>query len=133
VKVARHVTLGRDDDPETPAGTFDEDALEDLRAFAFREFVPAVRGLAGADTCMYTCTASEDFVLAPHPANPRLVFGSACSGHAFKFGPMLGRILAELALWGDCRLPEFQALRANFSVAGPTSSADCAVAPRGVV
>ncbi|MCE9592700.1 MAG: FAD-dependent oxidoreductase [Planctomycetes bacterium] len=133
VKVARHVTTARDDDPETPSGTFDEDALEDLRAFAIREFVPAVRGLAGADTCMYTCTATEDFVLAPHPANPRLVFGSACSGHAFKFGPMIGRILAELALWGDCRLPEYQALRTEFSWVGPPSPADCAFQPRGVV
>lgn len=118
VKIARHVTRGRDDDPETPPGAYDEDAIEDLRAFAIRELIPAVRGLAGADTCMYTCTANEDFVLAPHPENRRLIIGSGCSGHGFKFGPMLGRILAELALWGDCRLPEYQALRAEFSLGG---------------
>lgn len=118
VKLARHVTRGREDDPETAPGTFDEDAIEDLRAFAIREFAPAVRGLAGADTCMYTCAPRDDFLLAPHPANRRLVIGSGCSGHGFKFGPLLGRILAELALWGDCRLPEFQALRAEFSHGG---------------
>jgi sarcosine oxidase len=116
VKIARHVTRGRRDDPEVASGTYDEDAIEDLRAFAIREFVPEVRGLAGADTCMYTCTRSEDFVLAPLSENRRVVIGSGCSGHGFKFGPLLGRILAELALFGDCRLPEYQALRQEFAL-----------------
>lgn len=118
VKLARHVTRGRDDDPDSSPGTYDEDAIEDLRAFAIRAFVRPVRGLAGADTCMYTCTPTEDFVLAPHPANRRFVIGSGCSGHGFKFGPMVGRILAELALFGDSKLPEYRALQTEFSLAG---------------
>jgi sarcosine oxidase len=28
----------------------------------------------------------------------RLVVGSACSGHGFKFAPVIGRLLAALAL-----------------------------------
>jgi sarcosine oxidase len=46
------------------------------------------------ETCLYTNTADEGFVLERHG---RIVVGSACSGHAFKFAPALGRTLAALA------------------------------------
>ncbi len=46
-------------------------------------------------TCLYTTTADERFVLE---RRGRVVVGSACSGHGFKFAPAVGRRLAELAL-----------------------------------
>jgi sarcosine oxidase len=49
----------------------------------------------GAETCLYTNTADEAFVLERHG---RVVVGSACSGHGFKFAPVVGRTLAALAL-----------------------------------
>jgi sarcosine oxidase len=48
----------------------------------------------GAETCFYTSTADEGFVLERHG---RVVVGSACSGHGFKFAPVVGRTLAALA------------------------------------
>jgi len=48
-----------------------------------------------AETCLYTTTADERFVL---DRRGRVVVGSACSGHGFKFAPFVGRRLAELAL-----------------------------------
>ena len=47
-----------------------------------------------SETCLYTNTADESFVLERHG---RIVVGSACSGHGFKFAPILGRTLAGLA------------------------------------
>jgi sarcosine oxidase len=47
------------------------------------------------DTCLYTTTADECFVLE---RRGRVVIGSACSGHGFKFAPAVGRRLAALAL-----------------------------------
>jgi sarcosine oxidase len=47
-----------------------------------------------AETCLYTNTADEEFVLERHG---RVVVGSACSGHGFKFAPIVGRTLAALA------------------------------------
>jgi sarcosine oxidase len=47
------------------------------------------------ETCLYTMTADEDFVLGREGP---VVAGAGCSGHAFKFGPLLGEILAALAL-----------------------------------
>ncbi|HEV7134752.1 MAG TPA: FAD-dependent oxidoreductase [Gaiellaceae bacterium] len=46
-------------------------------------------------TCLYTSTADGSFVLE---RRGRVVVGSACSGHGFKFAPVVGRRLAELAL-----------------------------------
>jgi sarcosine oxidase len=48
-----------------------------------------------AQACMYTTTPDEHFILE---RRDRVVIGSACSGHGFKFAPAVGRRLAELAL-----------------------------------
>jgi sarcosine oxidase len=47
-----------------------------------------------AETCLYTNTADESFILE---RRGRIVVGSACSGHGFKFAPQVGRTLAALA------------------------------------
>jgi sarcosine oxidase len=51
-----------------------------------------------SETCIYTMTPDQDFVLDRRGA---LVVGSACSGHGFKFGPLLGELLADLATQAD--------------------------------
>ena len=47
-----------------------------------------------AETCIYTNTADDSFVCELHE---RIVVGSACSGHGFKFAPACGQRLAALA------------------------------------
>jgi sarcosine oxidase len=44
-------------------------------------------------TCLYTSTVDEDFLLGRHGDNG--FFISACSGHGFKFGPWMGKRLAD--------------------------------------
>ena len=56
----------------------------------FRGALPQTR----LETCLYTNTRDESFVLERHG---RIVVGSACSGHAFKFAPVVGERLAALA------------------------------------
>jgi monomeric sarcosine oxidase len=110
VKVAAHVP-GRAVDPRD--GPFDEiePALEDQAARYVRARLPGLEpaGLA-PETCLYTMTADEDFVL---DREGRLVVAAGCSGHAFKFGPLLGEMLADLALGQDGGGP------ARFSLARP--------------
>jgi sarcosine oxidase len=55
---------------------------------------PGAGDSLGSETCIYTNTADEGFVLERHG---RVVVGSACSGHGFKFAPLVGRTLAALA------------------------------------
>jgi sarcosine oxidase len=45
-------------------------------------------------TCLYTNTPDEHFVL---DRRGPLVVGSPCSGHGFKFAPLIGERLAALA------------------------------------
>jgi sarcosine oxidase len=45
---------------------------------------------------MYTNTPDRDFVIDLHPEDPRVVVISACSGHGFKFAPVIGDIAADL-------------------------------------
>jgi sarcosine oxidase len=80
-----------------PGGVGEPDAelvarIEDWVAGTF-QLEPAKA--AHAETCLYTTTADERFVLERHG---RIVVGSACSGHAFKFAPAIGSRLAELAV-----------------------------------
>jgi sarcosine oxidase len=51
-----------------------------------------------AETCLYTMTPDEDFVI--DRVGP-VVVGAGFSGHGFKFGPLIGEVLAALALGED--------------------------------
>ena len=53
----------------------------------------------------YQDLADEDFVLDRHPAGQGIAFASACSGHGFKFSPVIGEILADLAIDGRTAYP----------------------------
>ena len=44
--------------------------------------------------CLYTTTPDESFVLERRGP---VVIGSPCSGHGFKFTPLIGKRLADLA------------------------------------
>ena len=50
--------------------------------------------------CLYTNTPDLAFVIDVHPAVRGVAFASACSGHGFKFAPVIGEILADLVLQG---------------------------------
>lgn len=51
-------------------------------------------------TCQYAITPDRNFVLGPLPRHPDVLVALG-AGHAFKFTPTIGRILAELALDGE--------------------------------
>jgi sarcosine oxidase len=47
--------------------------------------------------CTYTLTPDEHFVVGRHPAHEQVVVACGFSGHGFKFTPVLGEVLADLA------------------------------------
>ena len=98
VKVAAHVP-GRKVDPRTGPFTEIDPALEAEAVDYVRDHLPGLEPAAlGPETCLYTMTADEDFVL---DRDGPVVVGGGCSGHAFKFGPLLGEALADLALGAE--------------------------------
>jgi sarcosine oxidase len=53
-----------------------------------------------AAECWYTLTPDENFVVGCHPESSRVVVAAGFSGHGFKFTPVLGEVLADLAVHG---------------------------------
>ena len=95
------------------SGPFAVDPEQEARDVAFvRRRLPAYDPEPlRTETCLYTMTPDEDFVL--ERVGP-IVIASACSGHGFKFGPLLGEIVADLATGRDPGIP-----RERFSAARP--------------
>jgi sarcosine oxidase len=68
--------------------------------------VPGVAGrFLRGKTCMYTNTADTNFVIGRHPGHARVTVACGFSGHGFKFVPVVGEILADLALTGTTAHP----------------------------
>jgi sarcosine oxidase len=69
---------------------------------AIRSRIPALNGeLSHAATCMYTMTGDEHFIIDAHPDYPQVILAAGFSGHGFKFSPVVGEILSELAITGN--------------------------------
>jgi sarcosine oxidase len=85
---------GSETDPNED-GEPDAAVVERISAWVRERLPDADPEPAGAETCIYTNTADESFVLE---RRGRVVVGSACSGHGFKFAPAVGRRLAGLAI-----------------------------------
>jgi monomeric sarcosine oxidase len=107
MKVAEH-----DNGTVTTAGTRDavvSAASRDRVAAFVRSHLPGLDHRPVSDlSCLYTSTASEDFIL---DRRGPFVICSACSGHGAKFAPLTGELAADLA----CGAP---APEARFTLAG---------------
>lgn len=65
--------------------------------------VPRATAVHAVTTCLYTNTADRHFVIDSF--GERVVAAAGFSGHGFKFAPVVGEILAELALDGHSDWP----------------------------
>ena len=54
---------------------------------------------------MYTMSPDEHFIVDRHPANADVVYAAGFSGHGFKFAPVIGSALADLAMHGTTHEP----------------------------
>jgi len=101
VKIAKHHHLDETVDPDSVDRTVSAKDEAAIRA-AVTAHIPAADGpLAQAKTCLYTMTPDHDFIVDLLPGAPNVVIASACSGHGFKFAPVMGEVLADLATAGS--------------------------------
>ena len=105
VKIGFHYR-GDDVDADDIERTVSAEEEEELRAVLV-ERIPSLAGPhVRSVVCMYTLTADEHFVIDHLPgADGRVVVAAGFSGHGFKFTPVVGEILADLALLGRSGLP----------------------------
>lgn len=96
LKVARHLVTDPIDDPDfdrrTPPPGFVEAAHEFVRTWL--DLDPG-QYRATYESCMYNLSTSNDFLLDFHPDVPGVFLATAGSGHGFKFGSVLGRIVLD--------------------------------------
>jgi sarcosine oxidase len=76
-----------------PAGEWTPGELAELLG----ELLPGLGEHVRSVPCTYTLTPDEHFVVGRHPAHDNVVLGCGFSGHGFKFTPVLGEALADLA------------------------------------
>ena len=90
-------------DPETvdrEAHDYDERLLRD---FAERYFPDGCGPTMDLQTCMFTNTPDNHFIIDVHPEYDQVSFASPCSGHGYKFASVIGEIMADLADTGITR------------------------------
>jgi sarcosine oxidase len=97
--------IGLGVDPGNPDRTIDPVRLERLRVYA-TELMPGITGeILETTSCRYTMTPDEDFIIDHHPEHRQIVIASPCSSHGFKFAPVTGQLLADLAVNGTTPYP----------------------------
>jgi monomeric sarcosine oxidase len=86
---------------QTPDPGFDQAVLRLMRTY-----IPAAAQgkLSHSRMCMYEMTPDADFVIDRLPGHERVVVAAGFSGHGFKFGPIIGEMLADMLM---DREPEF--------------------------
>lgn len=115
IKVTQEIMEDQRDDPDTINSEPNKERIIVLDKFVKKHFVDPIK-TRKIETCFYTNTPNEDFILDFLPQDNRIIVGSACSGHAFKFAPVIGKILSELVLHGETTIPEFEANKQLFAI-----------------
>jgi len=94
VKIANH-GAGRALNPSSPREVTEKETA-DLRAFLEQTFPSlADAPIVASHLCFYCDTWDGHFWIAPDPERPNQIIAAGDSGHAFKFAPVLGALVAD--------------------------------------
>jgi len=99
VKVARSHG-GEISEPDRVKREVTDEDVRPVRDFISRRLKKLGGPPIASTTCLYSNTPDMNFVVGLHPADPRVVVMSACSGHGFKFASVLGEIAVDLVTEG---------------------------------
>ncbi len=105
MKIANH-NKGELIDTDLIDETVSEKSVEHCRKF-FARFIPALASARLRETrvCIYNNTADDDFIIDWLPNLKNVLIATGFSGHGFKFGPLIGRIAADLLTEGKTSYP----------------------------
>lgn len=102
LKAALH-GWGETTDPATIDRTVRAADVATVRA-ALETWIPgAATTYARGKVCTYTLTSDGNFIVDRHPGDSSITIACGFSGHGYKFCPVIGEIVADLALDGATR------------------------------
>ena len=104
VKVARDLGT-RVITPEQRTSEPDPQESALLRDFLSRHLPDAAGPEVLAKVCVYDMPPDREFIVDRLPGDPRVTVAVGGSGHAGKFGALLGQVVADLATTGETRHP----------------------------
>jgi sarcosine oxidase len=104
VKVA-FFRRGHDADPDALDRVVTDAEVQEMRTRVADTLPGLVGPVVRTVPCMYTTTPDEHFVIATHPEHAGVTVACGFSGHGFKFVPVVGEILADLATTGTTAHP----------------------------
>ncbi|XP_060799938.1 peroxisomal sarcosine oxidase [Neoarius graeffei] len=96
MKVCYH--RGNETEPDERDRETDRHDVDTVSSYISRCFPGLVPVPAVVESCMYTVTPDNHFILDRHPSYSNIVIGAGFSGHGFKFGPIVGKVLCELSM-----------------------------------
>jgi len=97
VKIANHGP-GREMSPESSKRAVTPQEEQNLREFLSSTFPTLTDApIMYTRVCMYCDTNDGHFWIAPDPERPGLIVATGDNGHGFKFAPVLGKIIADVA------------------------------------
>jgi sarcosine oxidase len=105
LKLAHHYPA-HETDPDNVDRQIKEEDREDLN-YVLDKYLPGCfESLLSYKICLYANSPDEDFIIDKLPGfEDHVVIACGFSGHGFKFASVVGKILADLALDGETKLP----------------------------
>jgi sarcosine oxidase len=100
VKVAKHHHADETVDPDRCDRVVSAGDEAMIRSCLAAHLAEADGPLVAATTCLYTMTPDGDFIIDRMPGQDGVIVASPCSGHGFKFAPVIGEIIADLVTSG---------------------------------
>lgn len=101
VKCGEHTGGAAVSDPRDEAPEAAAKARNDMEAFLERRAPGLKPAVSKQQSCVYEMSRDEHFIIDRHPDDGRVAFAIGHSGHGFKFAPVIGDALADLALNGE--------------------------------
>jgi len=102
VKIAPHFNDLIDKTPEkdgiNPVNTTLLDHLSDFIGSTFQGVSTTPEF---AETCLYTMTQDENFIIDSLPDHDNIIVAGGFSGHGFKFTPLIGKLIQQMVMHED--------------------------------
>lgn len=105
LKLAHHHP-GTPADPDDIDRTVPATEAKKLQDFLSKYLPGAGSEIVETKTCLYTYSQDSHFIIDRLPGSDgRVIFAAGFSGHGFKFVPVIGEAVADLAMKGETEIP----------------------------